>query len=117
MVFLIVLAVAILIVSTTALIGVDNLSIGFSEQASSDTLLSAESCAEEALIRLSRNHSYAGGNLTVGDTECTMVVTGTSCGACIIDVEATGDDFTRRLRVGATMSGSSVDITSWAETE
>lgn len=116
-VFLIILAVSVIVVSTTALIGVDNLTIGFSQQASSDTILSAESCVEEAMVRLSRDNTYDGGNLTVGDTSCTISVTGTPCGTCTIDVEATGDSFTRNIRAGVSVAGSTVNITNWEERE
>jgi Flp pilus assembly pilin Flp len=116
-VFVIILAVSVVIVSTTALIGVDNLTIGFSQQVSTDMILSAESCVEEAMVRLSRNNSYAGGSLTVGDAQCTIAVTGTPCGACTIDVEAVGNAFTRNIRAGVTIAGSTVNITSWQERE
>jgi hypothetical protein len=115
MVMVIILAVGILIVSTTALIGVDDLEIGFSQEAGSHALLAAESCAEEAMLRLSRNSSYSGGTLLVGESTCTIAVTGVPCGACTIDVASTRDYFTRNIQVGVTVSGSSVDITSWAE--
>ncbi len=116
-VFLIILAVSIVIVSTTALIGVDNLTIGFSQQASSDTILSAQSCIEEAMVRLSRDNTYAGGSLTVGDADCTIVVTGTPCGSCTVDVEAVGYTFTRNIRASVSVAGSTVGITSWQELE
>lgn len=115
MMMVIILAVGILIVSTTALIGVDDLEIGFSQEAGSHAILAAESCAEEAMLRLSRNSSYTGGSLTVGESSCTIAVTGTPCGSCTIDVTSTRDNFTRNVQVGVTVSGSSVDITSWEE--
>ena len=116
-VVVILLAVSALIVSSTALLGLDDLEIGYSAQLSGDVLLSAESCAEEALIRLSRNNSYNGGSLTVGEAQCTITITGEPCGACTIDVEATAENYTRNIQVGVTVSGSSVDVTSWSEVE
>lgn len=116
-VFVIILAVSILVVSTTALMGIDNLSIGFSQQASSDMILSAESCTEETMLRLSRDNTYAGGSLSVGDAQCTVTVTGTPCGTCTIDVSAVGDDFTRTIQATVSVSGSTVDILSWEEVE
>lgn len=116
-VLLVVLAVSLIVVSTTSLTGIGNLSIGFSTQVSSDVVLSAESCVEEAFVRLTRDNSYAGGTLTVGDSTCTVTVTGAPCGACTVDVEATGTNFTRQIRAGVTISGSTVDVTSWEEVE
>lgn len=112
---IIMLAIAVLVVSTTALIGLDDLDIGYSSQVSNGAILAGESCVEEALIRLSRNQSYAGGNLTVGETECIIVVTGTPCGACIVDVEAVSGLYTRNLQVNVRMTGSTADIINWKE--
>jgi hypothetical protein len=114
-VMIIIIAIAILVVSTTAFIGIDDIDIGYSTEVSGDILLSAESCAEEALVRLGRDSSYSGGNLTVGEADCTITVTGTPCGSCTVDVAAIGENYTRNIQVGVTVSGSSIDITSWSE--
>lgn len=116
-VMVIILGVSLLVVSTTALIGIGNLSIGFSTQASSGDVLLAESCVEEALVRLTRDNSYTGGSLTVENATCTISVTGTPCGACTVNVSTTENDFTRRIRAGVTITGSNADITSWEEVE
>ncbi len=117
MVIVIILAVAILVVSSTALTGIDDLEIGFSHSAGSRAVLSAQSCAEEAMLKLSRDNSFVGGTLAVGEATCTMIVTGTPCGACTIGVESTQDTFTRSIEVDVTVTGSQVDITSWREVD
>ena len=114
-VMIIVIAMALLIVSSTAFTGVDDLDIGYSSEVSGDILLSAESCVEEALIRLSRNSSYSGGSLTVGEAACTITVTGTPCGSCTIGVTAIGENYTRKIETAITLTGGSVDIISWEE--
>ena len=114
-VMIVILAMALLIVSSTAFTGIDDLDIGYSTEVSGDIILSAESCAEEALIRLSRSSSYSGGSLTVGEAACTITVTGTPCGSCTITVEAVGGDYTRNIQVGVTVTSGTIDITSWAE--
>lgn len=114
-VIVVILAVGILLVSTTAFIGVDDLEVGFATQAGGHAVLAAESCAEEAMLRLSRDASYAGGTLPVGASTCTIAVAGMPCGACTIDVASTRGTFTRNVQVGVTVSGSTVDITNWEE--
>ncbi len=116
-IFLVVMAVALIVVSTTTLIGLDNLNTGFSQQVSSSLLLSAESCAEEAVLRLSRDQNYSGGVLLVGDTQCTITITGVPCGDCVIDVVAQDDQFTRKIQSDVTVSGSTLSISSWKEIE
>jgi|SaaInlStandDraft_5_1057022.scaffolds.fasta_scaffold120958_2 hypothetical protein len=108
-------ALVVLIVTSVAFTGLDDLDIGYSEELSNDILLSAESCAEEALIRLSRSSSYSGGSLTVGEAACTITVTGTPCGSCTIDVAAVGQTYTRNIQVGVTVTSGTIDITSWSE--
>lgn len=116
-VLLIVMAVTLIVVSTTSLIGLDNLSTGFSQQVSSSLVLSAESCVEEARLRLSRDNTYSGGTLSVGDMQCAILVTGTPCGSCTIDVEASANQFVRKIRSQVTVTGSNVNVTSWQEVE
>lgn len=115
-VMIIIVAMAMLVVSSTAFVRIDDLDMGYSTGVSGDALLSAESCAEEALIRLSRDSSYSGGSLEVGIATCTISVTGTPCGNCTITVEAIAQDYTRNVQVGITITGGAIDITSWSET-
>lgn len=117
MAIVIILAVALLIVSSTALTGVDDLEIGYAQQASTHALLAAQSCAEEAMLRLSRDNTYSGGTLAVGESTCTISVTGTPCGACTVHVDSTRESFTRSIDVGVTITGTQVDITSWEEVD
>jgi len=95
--------------------GMGDLELGFSQQSGGDVVLSAESCVEEALIRLSRNASYSGGSLTVGQSTCTISVTGTPCGTCTVTAEATANRYTRKIQAGVIVAGSAVDLTSWEE--
>lgn len=114
---IIITALVVLISVSYAFIAIGNLEVGFAKQKSGDVVLTAESCVEEAMLRLSSDNTYSGGSLTVGDVACTMTVTGTPCGSCTIDVAATSSGFTRNIQAGVTVSGSSVDITSWEEVD
>ena len=116
-VFLVVMAVALIVVSTTTFIGLDNLNTGFSQQVSSSLVLSAESCAEEAILRLSRDQNYSGGLLSVGDTQCAIAVTGVPCGDCVIDVVAQQDAFTRKIQSDVSVVGSTMSVSTWKEIE
>lgn len=108
-------ALVVLISISYALVAIGNLEIGFSAQRSGDVLLSAESCVEETILRLTRDDSYSGGTLTVGDVSCTMTVVGTPCGTCTITAEASAAGFTRNIQADVDISGGSADITSWQE--
>lgn len=117
MVIVILMALVFLVVSRTAFRGIDDLDISQSTTQSSHTVLFAESCVEEALLRLSRDANYAGGIITFEQTDCTITISGTPCGTCLINVVANENDFVRNMDVGVVVTGTEIDITSWNETE
>lgn len=100
-----------------SVISLGNIESGFSTQTGTDAVLAAESCIEEAMYQLQSDNSYAGSTVDVGDTECTIVVTGTPCGTCTITVDAVADTFTRTIEAVVDVSGSTLDIQSWEETQ
>lgn len=112
---IIITALIVLISISFFLVAAGNLEVGFSTQRADDVIISAEACVEEAIFRLSSDNTYSGGSLTVGDVACTIAVTGTPCGDCTIDVEASAVGFTRNISAEVTISGSTADITSWEE--
>lgn len=112
---IIVTALVVLISVSMGVVAMNNLETGFSAQRSGDVLLTAESCAEEAVLRLGRDATYSGEVLTVDDVTCTIIVIGTPCGDCAITSEASAAGFTRSIQVEVSVSGSTVDITSWEE--
>lgn len=116
-VVVILMAVFVLVISRVALTGLDELAANQSAQLGTTTILSAESCVEEAMLRLSRNNTYAGGSLTVGDIACAISVTGTPCGTCTIDVEANAPNYTRRIQSDVQVIGSVVNVLNWSEME
>ena len=116
-VIIVLLAVMVLVVSRVALTGLDELAANQSSQLGTTNVLSAESCVEEVMLRLSRDNTYGGGSLSMGDTSCTMSVSGTPCGSCTIDVTANALNFTRRVRAEVTVTGSVVDVINWNEVE
>ncbi len=116
-VIVILMAVLVLVVSRVAFTGLDELSANQSAQLGTTIILSAESCAEEALLRLSRDNTYGGGSLTVGDTVCAISVSGTPCGNCTVDVTANSQNYTRRIQASVNVSGPIVNVVNWSEVE
>jgi len=109
------LAFLTLITASVAYRGLSDAEVGASTRYGTTAILAAESCAEEAMLRISRNANYSGGTLDVGDTQCTISVSGNPCGSCTVDVTTVGQNVTRRIRVGVTRSGNDINITSWEE--
>jgi hypothetical protein len=116
-VVMIVLAIISLMLGGVMFFGVDDLETGYSEWRSTESIMSAESCAEEAILRIKRNASYNGGTLPVGNAVCTIVVQGTPCGSCTVNISSVTGPYTRRLQTTLVKSGSLVTLTSWQEVD
>ncbi len=117
-VVMITLAIVSLLIGGVMFFGVDDLETGYAEWRSSESMMSAESCGEEALLRIRRDASYTGGTLTVGNSTCTITVVGTPCGACILNISSvTAGSYTRRLQATMTKFGSNVTLSSWQEVD
>lgn len=120
---LVISAVALTVSVSIALLGVGEASSSLSFKKGQESLKVAESCIEEALIRLRDNASYdpAGASTTLPDLagSCTIDVSGTGVNRTI-DVTSTisaGPDYTKKIQVTAKRAGNSINITGWAEVE
>ena len=71
---LIITAVTLAIGLSLNLLGLDEMRMGFRESKSSQAFHVAESCLEEALMRLKRDANYTGGNLQIGQGSCNIVI-------------------------------------------
>ena len=111
---MVVFAVMLIIAVSVQFMGVGELLMGYGEQESERTFQFADSCVDEALLRLSRNSGYTGGSLSEGITSCTIAVSGAGSTRTIAVTATTGDSV-RALTVGVSISGSTVTITSWSE--
>ncbi len=108
------LTVATVLATSVYLVGLSDLQAGFGSVQSEKAFALAEGCSQEALLRLSRSSSYAGGTLSVGSHSCTISVTG-SGGTRAISVSATVGGNTRTILMDVSISGSTVSITNWSE--
>ena len=73
----------------------------------------AESGAENALLRILRDPSYAGETLTIGTGTATISATGADT-KTILSVGSVGD-FLRQVQVTASYIGGILTVTSWQE--
>ena len=72
---LIITAVTLAIGLSLNLLGLDEMRMGFRGSQSSQAFHVAESCLEEALMRLKRDANYTGGNLSIGNGSCNIIIT------------------------------------------
>lgn len=91
-------AVALAVSLQMALQSIGELDMGFAGSQAQRALALAEGCAGEALRRLRQDSSYAGGEMPLGGGFCTIAVSQEGTGQ-VIDVAATLDRWTRKVRV------------------
>lgn len=76
----------------------------------------AAACVEESLQTVHDNTAYTGSsNLTVGQGTCTYTVTSTGANTRVIDANGTVKGVVKKIKVYATITSSSISITSWQE--
>lgn len=98
------LAVAVIVINQQA-----TLKYGQAEEA----LVVTEGGAENALMRLIRDPTYAGETLAIGNGTTTSVITGSSTRT--ITVDGTVGNFHRRIQIIGTYNNAVFKITSWTE--
>jgi hypothetical protein len=116
---LVIAAVTLAVAVSTALLGLREAVTAFAFARGEETLKVAESCIEEALLRLRRSAKYTGGTLSVGEGSCTVTVSGSPSGVLLTSVGTIPGPpaFTKRILVSAKVVGNAVNILSWAEVE
>jgi hypothetical protein len=116
------LTVLIVGAATTAIalalltIGTDSQRSSLVTQQSVQARQLANACAEEALQQIHDATSFVGTNtLTLGAGSCSYTVTNTGTTTRTITASGTVNTVARKLSVYATISASSISVTSWQE--
>lgn len=109
---LIFMAMAITITTAAVVVIIANSQMGSKWEQGETALAVAESGAENALLRLLRDPSYAGETLTVGPGSATIVVSGANP---TVNVTGRVGDFTRQVRVTTTFAGGILTVNTWNE--
>ncbi len=112
-VLMVVASISMAIVGTAVAVIATNSGAGAKSASGNATLNLAESGAEEALLQLLRNPSYAGETLTTAAGTATITVTGTNPKTIVSS--ATVSTFRRKIQVDASFTGGVLTVTSWQE--
>lgn len=110
--------VALTLAISVQFLGIGELIIGFQEGQSEQAFELADTCSQEALLRLKRSSSYTGDTLSVGLHSCTITVTG-SGGTRNIVTTGTVGTAVRKLDIDITIVASGnvnvITVTDWDE--
>lgn len=105
--------VSITIISTVAIVTLTQAKTTNIKVMSEATYFYAESGVEEALVRLLRNPTYSGGNLSIDQALITIQVTGVN--SKIITSVATYLGIKRTIQVDVDYSNNILRVISWKE--
>jgi hypothetical protein len=114
---LVVSAVALAISLSISLLGVGEAKNSLDFKKGQETQKIAESCVEEALIRLRDDSIYLGGSLNVGNGLCTINISGTGINRQI-DVVGQIDGtpgYFKQIEVNVEILGNSINVLNWSE--
>ncbi len=116
---LVISAVALAISISISLLGVGEAKSSFDYKKGQETLKIAESCIEEALLRLRNDSNYAGASLNVGNGTCSINVSGADADRTIdVSAQLTNlSSYTQNIQVTAKRTGNSINIVSWNQVE
>jgi formylmethanofuran dehydrogenase subunit E len=117
---LVLLTFVICFVTLFAAMGVSELGVSDIQNArvvdkGKQALVVAESCMEDALLRLRTNTSLTSGNLTLTDAgTCSYMITGSGSTRQIV---ATGvfEEFTKRIQTDIQYVGNEIKVSTWQE--
>lgn len=116
-------ALITVIMITFALIGagvvynlssLSNLQRAFQLSLSTQAFYLADGCLEEGLLRLRRDINYPGGNLSIGDGNCTIAITG-SGNLKTVTVVGTVSNLVRKLQATVDASNQAAVLKTWQQ--
>lgn len=118
---LVVSAIALAVSVSISLLGVGEVKSSLDFKKGQEVAKIAESCVEEALLRLRNNDTYTGTvvPLPVGNGSCTISISGAGVDRTI-DISATisgPPDYVKNIQATAKRTGNSINIVSWSEVE
>jgi len=115
---LIIGAVTLAIGLSVNLLGLEEMKMGFRSNKSSESFYVAESCLEEALMRLKRESNYTGGSLAIGNKSCSIVIEANN-DQRIITVSGDVNNMFRKIKAVVNIIADGVtyglEIVSWQE--
>lgn len=108
-------AMALLLATTAGLIGIDALQTGLRQNSTLETFFEADGCMEVAVKKLRDNRSYTGEILTLGDTTCTITLTGSDTARTVKARASTPSPaYIREIQANVDWA-THYQITSWQE--
>ncbi len=115
---LIIAAVTLVISTSLTIVSISEAQASLSFTEGIEARYMAESCTEEALLRLRDNSAYTSGTLTIENDSCTINITGGNpYTITVTGSTSTVPTYTKKIQIIAKKAGRSINIISWQEIE
>lgn len=111
----IVLVVTLAISVTLNILSIDETRAGLLKQQSAQSAGLADSCLQEAYLRLKGNPGYTAGNLNTATGSCTMTVEDLGQNERLITVASDASGIVRQLQSKVKLTGPLVQVNYWRE--
>lgn len=111
---LVITAVALVLATSANLLGLGELQMSFNEAQSFKALDAANSCLDEALLRLKRNSDFSSGGLNVDSDSCTINIA-QSGNNRIITAEGVAGDAVKKIETEVDISSSPFTLNYYKE--
>ena len=107
-------AATLIMALSSSLLGLGELSLGYTASKSSVVMAMTDGCLEEALYQIKLNSSYTGGTLVLDEGSCIINIVPTGDNR-IVTVTGTIGNYHKKIEVNLTLSGEQIIINSWKE--
>lgn len=113
---LIISATVVLIATSASLFSIGEADMGLEQNQSWEAYYLATACAEEALQQIENSDKFSGsGNLSLGQGNCTYMVTKLTKQNRIITASGTVGNISRKIKITIDKIKPNINITSWQE--
>lgn len=106
---------ALLIVLFLVLTSIDLVQQGLTDTEYAETFVAADSCLEEAMLRLNSDEDYSGDDYTIGSVDCTVSVAGAGSTRTLTVEASQGTQYVSRIQADVDLSTSPIHITNWEQ--
>ncbi len=111
---IIVLFTALVIAVSIQYQSIGELVMSYGDQQSEQSFELAQSCINEALMRVKTNNNYTGGSYVIGSGSCVLSVSGSGA-TRTLSISATVGQSIRKIIANISISATDISITGWKE--
>jgi len=112
---LIIVVVTLAIGITLNILSISEAQSGLAQQQAVQSSSIADTCLDEAYLRIERDSGYSGGSLNIGQGSCNITVVTSAPNERIITVESNVDDIIKRIESEVDISTGEVQVNYWQE--